>query len=250
MLPNPHLSELKEFNAIRTNGHYVLTGGLHSAEYVEKEEYLKHPVTVARFTDALAVGLTHERKLEADLVLGADGGGAMLALFLAFQLTQRTGREVLAGYVRTVSKEFERIGATAGFVRPKPLSELAVRPAYEREFSGRRVVLIEDVVTLGGTMRRLAKFVRDRGGTAVAVVTPVDRGGLEKLTDIPVRVALVRITNTLWDPPDLSFLLDPSDAVGVPCPRCLEGIPVNTDLGHGVEFLARQASQPHRTQRS
>lgn len=232
MLPNPFLAELEEIGAIHKKGHYVLASGIHSTEYVEKEKVFLHPKTVCRLTDGIAIELTARREFEADLVLGPDSGGAMLSSWLAYNLGQRTGRDILAAYAKSVAVEFEPVGATAGFAKPLRDTEFAIRPAYARALKGKRVVLIEDVITTGGTIQRLAQLAMRCHAQPVAVVTLIDRGGMERLTEILIRFALGRIAFNEWEPER--------------CPRCAESIPVNTDLGHGAEFVRRLG----RTQRS
>lgn len=225
MLPNPFLKELEEIGAIHTRGHYILASGIHSTEYVEKEKVFLHPKTICRLTDGIAIELTQRRGFEADLVLGPDSGGAMLSSWLAYNLAQRTGRQILAAYAKSVAVEFEPVGATAGVAKPRRDTAYAVRPAYARALKGKHVVLIEDVITTGGTIQRLAQLAMRCHAQPVAVVTLVDRGGMEGLTEIPIRFALGRIAFNEWAPER--------------CPLCAESIPVNTDLGHGAEFLHR-----------
>lgn len=219
----------REFEAIRT-GHYRLRSRLHSDVYVEKERILRDTKEVSRLTDALAIELCH-RHVEADAVLGPGNSGSKLSYALAYNYGVRASRTVLSLDAHRV--EFSVVGSTAGFNKPATDVEFGIRPAYAEALRGKRVILIEDVVTLGGTLQRLETLAIRCHAKPVAAVCMVNRGGLDTLEEIPERLALTRIANNLWCDPH-----DPIEGFD-PCPLCEEEIPINTDLGHDAEFLAK-----------
>ena len=96
---------------------------------------------------------------------------------------------------------------------------------YDEYVRGRRVLVVEDVLTTGGSVRKVVDLVRATGGSVVGVAALCNRGGVtaEKLA-APILHQLITLSLDTWEAAD--------------CPLCRDGVPVNTDLGKGKEFLA------------
>lgn len=101
---------------------------------------------------------------------------------------------------------------------------------YDRLVGNRRVAIIEDIITSGDTVKRVIECVHNAGGRVKAVGCLWNRAGTtaEKL-GVDSFTALIDRTLPKWS-------ATPDD----PCPLCALEVPINTDLGHGAEFLARQ----------
>jgi len=173
----------RESGALR-EGHFILASGRHSSLYLEKFQVLQHPADTERLCGAIAVWA---RSLGVDSVAGPTTGGIILAHELARQLGVRAiyaeRREGAPG------REFRR-----GF---------AVAP-------GERVLVVDDIMTTGGSVQETIDAVRSAGGAIAGAAVLVDRSGGASRLDVPV--------HPLWR-------LDIPSYAPAECPLCAKGIP-------------------------
>jgi orotate phosphoribosyltransferase len=163
------LEALGEAGAI-LRGHFQLTSGRHSDTYVQCARVLEDPALTTRLARTIAVRLG---KAGIDLVAAPAVGG----IVIGFAVAQALG-------VRFIFSEREE-GA------------MRFRRAFQVE-RGARVLIVEDVVTTGGSVAEVAALVREAGGEPVAVASLIDRGG-PKAFDAPLH-ALLRLEVESWDP--------------------------------------------------
>jgi orotate phosphoribosyltransferase len=151
------LAALTNADAIRT-GHFVLTSGRHSGTYVQCARFLEDPALTTQLArtavDRLPAGLS------IDLVAAPAVGG----LIIGFAVAQALG-------VKFIFSERES-------------GKMVFRRAFEVPPAA-RVLVVEDVVTTGGSVAEVIELVRGAGGTVVGVVSIIDRGG-EKKFDSPL----------------------------------------------------------------
>ena len=174
---------LEETGAIM-NGHFLLTSGLHSPHYVEKFNVLQHPEYTEKLCQAMA-----EKFKDANIetVVGPMTGGILLA--------HETGKALGTRAIFT-----ERVDGHMTFRRGFSLHE------------GERVLIVEDIVTTGGSIREVIDVVREFGGVPVAVSMLVDRcGGKVSFGDVPY-TALLHLNVEAYKPEN--------------CPLCQKGIPL------------------------
>lgn len=152
------------------SGHFQLTSGRHSDTYVQCARVLEDPALTTRFAQAL-VGRIGERHI--DLVAAPAVGG----LIIGFAVAQALG-------VRFMFTEREH-GA------------MTFRRAF-RVLEGARVLVVEDVVTTGGSVAEVIALVRAAGAEPVAVAALIDRGG-PKLFDVEL-VPLLKLEVESWEP--------------------------------------------------
>lgn len=174
---------LTETKAIM-EGHFLLTSGLHSPLYVEKFNVLQHPV----YTEKLCLSLAEIFKDEdIETVVGPMTGGILLA--------HEVGKALGTRAIFT-----ERENGRMTFRRGFTLDE------------GERVLIVEDIVTTGGSVREVIDVVRDFGGVPVAVGMLVDRsGGKADFGDVPYR-SLLRLNVETYTPGE--------------CPLCRSDVPI------------------------
>jgi orotate phosphoribosyltransferase len=193
---------LAEAHAVLTGGHVVYTSGRHGSAYVNKDAVYTHPGRVRELCRLLADGV---RALRPEVVCGPALGGIILSQWTAHHL------RVLAVYAEKL-----------------PAGGLALRRGYDRLVEGRRVLVVEDVLNTGGSVREAVSAVRKAGGEVVGVAALCNRGGVTAADlDVPALVSLVELSLDSWEAAD--------------CPLCRDGVPVNTDVGKGREFLAARA---------
>ena len=179
-------------------GHFELKSGRHSEAYLEKFQVLQDPDATSELC-AFWAGI-HSRKdgrADVDLVAGPTTGGVILAF--------ETGRQ---------------LGTRAIFAE-EVASDDGPRREFRRGFEikpGERVLLVDDILTTGGSLLAMIPAVEALGGEISECVVLVDRsGGLSTLTSPTTgRVYPLR---ALW-------ALDlPTYEAGVDCPRCAAGEP-------------------------
>ncbi len=182
------LRELEARGAI-LNGHFRLSSGRHSNVFVQKFRLLEDPVLVERVARALA---DRARELTPEVVVSAAVGGIILGYETARQL-----------------------GTLSIFVE----KEQGV-PTLRRGFAlraGQRALVVEDVVTTGGSVNEVLDVVRAHGAHVAGVGVIVRRATVD--FGVP--------TITLLDLPVDSF--DPEQ-----CPQCAAGEPITEP---GSRFL-------------
>ena len=132
----------------RLSGSFLLRSGRTATEYVDKYRFEADPVLLRRVVDRMA-GLLPE---DAAVLGGLELGGVPIATVLS----QVTGLPVV-------------------FVRKAPKEYGTRRLAEGAEVAGRRVVLVEDVITTGGAVRAAATELRAAGAQVEVVVCAIDR---------------------------------------------------------------------------
>ena len=173
----------RDSGALR-EGHFILASGRHSTLYLEKFQVLQHPADTERLCGAIA---WWARSIGVESVAGPTTGGIILAHEVARQLG-----------VRAIYAE-RREGATGR--------------EFRRGFSlgiGERVLVVDDIMTTGGSVQETIDAVRSAGGTVAAAAVLVDRSGGDARLDVPV--------HSLWR-------LDIRSYAAAECPLCEKGIP-------------------------
>jgi len=186
------LAALKASDAIRT-GHFVLTSGRHSGTYVQCARVLEDPMLTTRLAE------TAVQRLPAGLGIDLVAAPAVGGLLIGFAVAQALG-------VRFIFSEREN-------------GSMVFRRSFEVP-SGARVLVVEDVVTTGGSVAEVIELVRDAGGEVVGVLSLIDRGGAKRF-DGPFW-PLLTLEVESWEP-DSCALCAAGEPVTSPGSRRLSG---------------------------
>ena len=166
------------------DGHFLLTSGLHSPHYVEKFNVLQHPAYTAQLCAAMAEKF---KDAQIETVVGPVTGGILLA--------HETGKSLGTRAIFT-----ERVDGKMTFRRGFSLHK------------GERVLIVEDIVTTGGSIKEVIEVVKAAGAVPVAVSMLVDRsGGKADFGDVPAAALLT---------------MDVETYAPETCPLCAKGIPM------------------------
>jgi orotate phosphoribosyltransferase len=164
-------------------GHFLLTSGRHSGTYLEKFRVLQYPEQTQRLCRLIA---EHFRDGGVELVAGPTTGG----IILSFEVARQLGvRGIFA----------EKAGGGRRFLRG-----FRVEP-------GERTLVVDDILTTGGSIRDVLDAVRQAGGEPVGVAVLADRTAGATDFGVPF-FACTALKIESYDPSD--------------CPLCRGGIPL------------------------
>jgi orotate phosphoribosyltransferase len=178
LTPEKLLEELRARGAL-LDGHFRLSSGRHSPGFVQKFRLLEDPAFLERVVAAL---LDKMPKLDVNVVVSAAVGGIVLGYECARQLGTRAIFVEKADGVATFRRGF--------FVAP-----------------GERVLIVEDVVTTGLSVREVIAVVNEQGGEVVVVGALVQRGPVELGAPL---VPLLELAIESYDPAE--------------CAQCVAGL--------------------------
>src|SRR6202162_1403920 len=167
------LKLLEEVGAMRT-GHFELTSGRHSANYIQCALILEQPKHAEQLGRALA-------DLFRDLSIACVVSPALGGIIIGYEVARALG-------VRSLFVEHDRSG------------QMALRRGFELS-PGERVLVIEDVWTTGGSTRETIGVVEQEGGLVVAAGALIDRTGGRLELNVPAR-ALLEMEVPSYEPDD------------------------------------------------
>jgi len=201
------LEVLQKVGAFRA-GHFVLISGRHSDAYINKDNLYPYTHDTSALCRAMAERFK-DQNIEA--VIGPAVGAAILSMWTAYHLTELTGKQVYGTYADKDGK--------GGFV---------IKRGFDQIIKGKRLLVVEDLTTTGGSIKKAIEAAREVGAEVVGAVVLGNRGDVTKemVGNPPEFVSMVNINLDSWEESD--------------CDLCKRGIPVNTDVGHGKEFLAKK----------
>lgn len=185
MNPDLQLADLTACGA-HQKGHFLLSSGLHSGDYLQCALYLAHPQRAARAGGQIA-SLLQDARLIPEIVVAPAMGGLIIghetarALDLPFIFTERSG------------------------------AEMVLRRGFGVE-TGQRIVVIEDVVTTGRSTREVITILETIGAQVIGVASMVNRtGGPEPFDTTPYH-GLIDADFPKWEAES--------------CPLCRDGVPI------------------------
>ncbi len=208
---------LRNVGAIITDSHLVYTSGVHSTSYVNKDALYARPASTALLCKEMAAKYDPH---EVDVVAGPSIGGVILAQWVAYHLNMaRSHGETLSVYAEEVGEGDEK--------------RRIFKRGYEQHIPGKNIVVVEDILTTGGSARKVIEAVRDLGGKVLGLSVLCNRGGIEAkdVGGVPISALTVVPLDSLWKAES--------------CPLCQQDVPINTTVGKGRAFLEKKkASGP------
>jgi orotate phosphoribosyltransferase len=176
------LEIFKTAGAIK-EGHFLLASGLHSPVYWEKFRILQHPHLTEKLCRLIA---QHFKGQKIDIVAGPTTGGIILAFETARQLGTRSIFAEKEGEIRVFRRDFE------------------IAP-------GERVLIVDDILTTGSSLRETISAVAKLGGIVIGIGVLVDRSEKNLDFNLPF-FSCLRAPTTVYSPQE--------------CPLCAAHIPL------------------------
>lgn len=196
---------LKSVGAIITDSHFVYTSGRHGSVYINKDALYPHTKETSEVGRLFAEKYKDE---EIDVVVGPALGGIILSQWTAYHASHLLNREVLGVYTEKTAENNQQ------FTR-----------GYGNLIKDRQILVIEDLTTTGGSVKKVVDAVVQAGGNVVAVCVMVNRD--PKL-----------VNQTMFNAPFSSLgVLEAESYAASDCPLCKKKIQINTSVGHGKKFI-------------
>jgi orotate phosphoribosyltransferase len=179
------LDMLRDSGALK-EGHFVLSSGRHSDQYIEKFDLLRQPRAASEVCRLIAERF---RDGKIDVIVGPTTGGVILAFEVGRQL-----------------------GVAAAYAERRPTGDAGREFRRGTTFPPRaKVLVVDDILTTGGSLRETLEALAAYPVEVAGVAVLVDRSGGGADLDVPY-VALETMDVTTWDAAD--------------CPLCRRGQPV------------------------
>ena len=128
-------------------GHFILTSGRHSPTYFQCAKVLQYPEHLAQFTEKIA---GHFEQSEIDTIISPAVGGIVIGTAVGRLMNKKT-----------LFAEREK-------------DQMVLRRGFSIK-TGEKVLVVEDVITTGGSVKEVMDLVEANGGLVVGVAVIVDR---------------------------------------------------------------------------
>lgn len=151
----------EKHNVIKT-GHFKLTSGKHSNQYINKDDIYSNPMLFLKVMEAMYSQL-NEYKDIFNVITGPAVAGAILAAPIAlvmhkiFVYPEKVDGNPLAG-------------------NPGKWTKMIFRRGYDKILKHKRVWLVEDIITTGQSVEKTIMAIKDCGGNVVGISAIWDRG--------------------------------------------------------------------------
>jgi orotate phosphoribosyltransferase len=188
------------------SGHFVLSSGDHSDTYFNKREILKDPLITRELAKVLSEKYFDDG---IDVVVGIAIGAIPLGCAVAVELSKLQKRKVYSIWVEKEGNQF---------IFPQTWGGLLL---------GKKTLIIEDVVSTGSAVKKVIELVKNEGGLISGVGVILNRGSLTSNDFGKIRLeGIISYPISTYKP--------------TACKLCKNGVAINTEVGHGKEYLEKE----------
>lgn len=172
-------------------GHFIYASGRHGNQFLQAARVLQYPEHTGKLCEAMADQFRNDN---IELVVGPATGGIILAYDTARSL-----------------------GVRGVFAEKEPDGSMAVKRGFAIA-EGTRVLVVEDIITTGGSVLKTIQHLEGRGATIVGVAALIDRSGGKADFAYPYR-PVARLTMQSWAPEEVPAelqaipVMEPDDLV-------------------------------------
>lgn len=187
-------------------GHFVLKSGKHSSVYINKIRMYPDAILLSTLCIDLAIPFKSD---PVDIVVGPALGGIALALCTAKSLSLWRNETVPWAFAEKDGKDF------------------TFRDPYPEYLKKKRVLVVDDILTTGDSIKQTIGAVTRAGGSPIGVSAICNRGRVTKeMLGVPMLYSLIDMA-----------LEDTWEAES--CPLCRDGKPIDTIVGHGADYVSK-----------
>lgn len=177
------LDQFRETDAL-LEGHFVLSSGLHSPQYLQCALALQYPKDAEKYGRAIAEKFTDA---EIETVASPAIGGLVIGYEVAKALNVR--------FIWTERKQ----------------DEMTLRRGFSLK-QGEKILVVEDVITTGGSVKECIDVLKTNGGDVTNAASIMDRSGGTADVGVP-RIALVELDVPSYKPEDCPMCEEGTEAV-------------------------------------
>jgi len=202
------LEIFKKTGGYITGSHIVYTSGKHGEAYLNKDAIYPHTNEISQVCFEIA---KRYKEKEIEVVAAPALGGIILSQWTAYHLSKMTGKEVLGIYTEKT-----------------PDKNQVFTRGYGKLVYGKKVLVVEDITTTGGSVIKVISSIKKAGGIVIGVCVLANRDP-ENINSNTIGVPFQSITEiklNAWEEKE--------------CPLCKKGIPINTQVGKGKEYLSNK----------
>lgn len=211
------LDIFKKVKAVITDTHVVYASGKHGNAYVNKDAVYPHTKDISALCRMTA---ERYKGKGVEVVAGPTVGGVILSQWVAHFLSEFEGRNILAVFAEEETT-------------PEGEKRRFFKRGYDKLIAGKKVLVVEDILTTGGSVKKVVEAVKALGGNVVGCGALVNRGGVKE-SDVGAEIsALVNISLESFDEDK--------------CPLCKANVPINVEVGKGREWLQKLTRTKNQT---
>ena len=185
MLKEHEIEEILKKTGAMLKGHFLLSSGKHSDQYFQCAKVLQYPEYCEVLCRELADRIKEKDILDIQAVVAPAIGGIL------------------------VSYELARALKTRSLFTERENGVMTLRRGFSID-AGEKILVAEDVITTGGSVKEVIDTVKNLGGDVVGVATIINRSGGKADLGVPI-VALINTDTAVYEPEE--------------CPLCKQGLP-------------------------
>jgi len=198
------MARIEQSGALMCDGHYVYTSGTHGDTYFNKDALFAHVELTAALCQDIAQQFASNKP---EVVIGPVAGGVIMSQWVAHFLNQETSD----GEVMVIYADKKRSSTD---MEP----QFIIKRGYDKLIRGKRVLLVDDVLNKGTSLRALRDAVLQNGGEIVGAGCIINRyAHTARTLRLPKLYAIAKLELQIFD--------------AKACELCKSGQPINTDFG-------------------
>lgn len=220
MASNHVLDLFNRLGVVIQNDHFIYTSEIdgiemHGSLYVNKDALYPYATETSQLCHELARRSLYTLDSRINCVVGPEKGGIIISQWVGYWLTEMKSHTMEP----VISLFAEKIKNAAGNTR------FVFNRGYGDLVKGKDVLLVDDVIHTGESVKKVADLIRQHGGNVRSVGSLCNRGGkVAGDIGVPYMFSLLEITMKSWSAKD--------------CPLCAYNISINTQFGKGKEKVS------------